>query len=370
MIPSFSAMGATIDVDGTNGVVAVDGKCSIVEAIENANGFGTNHNLYPGDCLPGSEGTDTLVLKNNVTLTSKYAPLGGGGDVDGFNGTPSITSKIIIDGENWTFARDNSGRLKCKLNESTDVVTEYRLIHIGGTGDLNVKNLNLTGGCADGAQYLQNSQGGAILNRGELSIENSTFRANQAGSVGGAISSDNSISSIMNTVISDNSALSGGGIFNEGTISSISNITLSTNTATAGPGGGITHYNGTITKITNSTFSGNIATSGDGAGGALYVGSGSTVTDISNNTFSNNLANHDAGGGHAVYQKGTGLITTLKNNTFFQNDYSSDTYVLSLQNVNFPSNLINNLFTGRSSGNVQYCSFVTAPNSSKNITNY
>jgi hypothetical protein len=74
VVPSFSAMGATIDVDGTSGVVAVDGKCSIVEAIENANGLGSNHDLYPGDCSSGSGGTDTLVLKNDVTLASKYAP--------------------------------------------------------------------------------------------------------------------------------------------------------------------------------------------------------------------------------------------------------------------------------------------------------
>lgn len=367
MIPSFSAVGATIDVDGTSGVVAVDGKCSLVEAIENANGFGTDHNLH-ADCSSGSEGTDTLVLKNDVTLTSKYAPPGGGGDADGFNGTPSITSKIIIDGGNWTLARNNNPA--CNIDQSTDVTTEYRLIHVAGTGDLKSQNLNLTGGCADGLVWFPNSRGGAILNRGKLSIDNSTFSANQAGSVGGAISSDNSISSIMNSVISGNSALSGGAIFNEGVISSISNSTLSTNTATAGPGGGITHFSGTISKIIKSTFTGNIATSGDGAGGALYVNGGSTVTDISNNTFSNNLANHNAGGGHAIYQHGSGIITTLKNNTFFQDDYSFDTYVLSFQGVTSQSNLINNLFTGRNSGNVNYCLFANSPNSRKNITNY
>ena len=61
---------AVITVDGTDSTIAVDGVCSLREAINNAN---SNSDTSGGDCVAGDDlpsGGDTIELTADVTLTS------------------------------------------------------------------------------------------------------------------------------------------------------------------------------------------------------------------------------------------------------------------------------------------------------------
>ncbi len=118
---------------------------------------------------------------------------------------------------------------------------------------------------------LSDPGGGAICNRGTLTINDSSF--------------------------SDNSTYSGSGgaIYNTGTLS-INNSTFSGNRADTGGNGGAIYNSGTLT-VKSSTFSANRADTG-GSGGAIYNSGTAHVLD---STFSGNSSRGGVGG--ALYLK-------------------------------------------------------------------
>src|SRR5215813_1834142 len=131
------ATAATITVTTSNPNIAADGQCSLVEAIVNANNDAAT---YP-DCAAGS-GSDTIVLpaNANVTLSAVFGNTYGqfGSPV----GLPPITSRITIEGNGATLARQGNapafGLIFVKGNAFGSP---------GGTrGDLTLRSLTLTGG--------------------------------------------------------------------------------------------------------------------------------------------------------------------------------------------------------------------------------
>ena len=94
---------ATITVTTNNPNIIADGQCSLIEAIVNANNDAAT---FP-DCAAGS-GADTIVLpaNANVTLSAVYAKTYGqfGNPV----GLPLITSRITIEGNGATIARQGN----------------------------------------------------------------------------------------------------------------------------------------------------------------------------------------------------------------------------------------------------------------------
>jgi parallel beta-helix repeat protein len=168
--------------------------------------------------------------------------------------------------------------------------------------------------------------GGAIQNRGQMTIVSSTITLNTASDFGGAIDNQGSLS-ITNNTLSGNTAYRGGGaIYDEGVLTISNGSTLNGNTALGnfgvnsnsgdGEGGGILiWYAGTGPNITlsNSTLSSNTAT---GSGGAIAIyGSSMTMTSCTVN-------------GNTAYVYGGGMyvdpaVLTIVGSTFTGNTASA-----------------------------------------------
>ena len=158
--------------------------------------------------------------------------------------------------------------------------------------------------------------GGALVNHGTATINNSTLDHNSAAS-GGGIWNDATLT-LNSTSLNDNSALQfGGGLSNSGT-ATLNNSIMSGNTVTQ-TGGAI--YGTGATTLNNSTLSGNSASIGGGL--ADNIG----TTTLNNSTLTGNSASN-AGGG--IYSFGTVHLnsSTLSGNSAanggggFYNDHS------------------------------------------------
>ena len=116
-----------------------------------------------------------------------------------------------------------------------------RVLHHAMAGDLEIGNVTITGGNAQGV-----ADGGGILNgNGDLRLQGSTIRGNAAGVDGGGLT-NYSTATLRNVTISGNATSNdGGGFYGAGGSStSMLNVTIALNTAdsdanASGDGGGI-----------------------------------------------------------------------------------------------------------------------------------
>ncbi len=296
---------ATFTVNTNVPGIVADGKCSLIEAIINANNNAVTHSdcVVPGDPDPTE---DHISLPSNMTFT--LAAINN--SVYGPNGLPLITSAITIEGNGSTITRKKS-------------VPKFRLMAVTSTGNLELDNLTLRGGSA--------YYGGAIYNAGEVTISNSTITGNTAyigggianagtaaingstlskntvkgdidnlhlyGGYGGGIANTGALN-ISNTTVSGNKALIGGAIVNAGNFT-ISDSDISKNVATTGAGLANNAGSAPTQTVTNSTISGNIAKLKSirangliyflgGLGGAVF--NYNSVLTIANSTISGNSA--------------------------------------------------------------------------------
>ncbi|HEY1269315.1 MAG TPA: right-handed parallel beta-helix repeat-containing protein [Candidatus Binatia bacterium] len=245
---SQNTQAATITVNTNIPRIAADGKCSLVEAIINANNDAATH----PDCTAGS-GADTIVLPaaSVHTVPAIYDNTYGAR-------LPAVRSQITIAG--------NHSRITRKKGKSVS-----RLLTVAASGDLTLQDVTMTGG----VQYF----GGAIFNYGNLNVSGSIISANIAFKGGGIANDVNATLVISNSSISGNSASRGGAIFNSGKLS-IDNSSFLQNKGYNGAG--VLNYGST--NIENSTISGNKA---GFRGGGLLIYGGSLAIDncvISKNT--------------------------------------------------------------------------------------
>jgi hypothetical protein len=170
-------------------------------------------------------------------------------------------------------------------------------------------NLDLEGvTMADSAQaiYLGRNYSGSCSS---LTVTNSAFRHNSAGSGGAIYNDDFCTTSIVGSIFTENAADHGGAIYNRYGTLTVTDSTFSGNHAYLGGalfnygtltstnatfaenaadyGGAIYNVWGTV-SLDHSTFSANRATTGDGQAGAVYNGYGRLT--ITGSTFSGNLA--------------------------------------------------------------------------------
>lgn len=266
------AAAATIKVTTNNpNINDGDRKCSLIEAIVNANDDARTFR----DCRAGS-GADTIVLpKKTITLTAAY-------DYSyGPTGLPVITSQITIQGNGAKIIRQQP-------SHENPVVPEFRLIAVSSSGDLTLKQVNLSGGYSQNEGNDYRGYGGAVFNNGNLTIIGSTISGNTAGGGGGLYNA--AYLAIANSTISENTATyAGGGIDNTGGTLTITNSMISGNKAEYFFGGGV--YNTGYLTIANSTISGNTGTI-DGGG---IDNTGGTVT-ITNSMISGNATEYTGGG--------------------------------------------------------------------------
>ena len=201
--------------------------------------------------------------------------------VDGNNGLPSITSEIIINGNGATVRR-STGAQKSAI----------RLFHVSQGGTLTLTEVTLLDGIAmepPNVTLLIENSGGAVFNRGSLTITNSLLTANRAAQKGGAVYNIGTMAINTSTLQNNEANLnnvpneSGGAILNAGT-AAITDSTISGNIASQS-GGGIGN-SGTMT-ISNSTISGNSTTLANIASGAAIMNSG--TLEIGYTTIANNI---------------------------------------------------------------------------------
>src|SRR5204863_12075 len=83
------------------------------------------------------------------------------------------------------------------------------------------------------------SIGGGILNNGTVSIRDSTFAHNSAGSDGGGLFNDGSTLNISHSIVANNSGGDGGRSISHTDTVNISNSTFAHNSAPSGRGGGL-----------------------------------------------------------------------------------------------------------------------------------
>ncbi|WP_238548950.1 DUF4347 domain-containing protein [Acaryochloris marina] len=239
----------------------------------------------------GNTETDTINLANNITLAAVDNA------TNGANGLPSITApeKLTINGMGNTLARDTTA-------------PDFRLIHVALGAELEVNDITLTGGIANSGG--QGDDGGAIHNRGTLTVNNSIITGNTAADDGGAISSFNTTANavtvtINNSTISGNTAMGNGG--------ALSNTSFTG----AGP-------NSTVMTVNNSTITGNNANVGGGIAQLGQNANNSAVVIVNNSTISGNTVVFGGGG---IYNRGQtsllGATITITNSTIVQNEVTN-----------------------------------------------
>jgi hypothetical protein len=324
---------ATIEVSpGTPPSINADGRCSLIEAIVNANRDARTHL----DCVAGS-GADTIILPEQSQQVLK-AP----------ENLPKIWSKIVIEGHDSTIRRNSSSHDyqnffsitaagDLTLNETTisGVTTGgyggavyFGINNAGGsvrlidssildaystglvtTGVATLDGSTVSGnGLAGGAQYF----GAGIANRngGSLVLRNSTVTGNKGFRVGGIHNDKDSTATLIDSVVSGNYASFpqglGGGISNRGSLDLVRS-TVSGNRAYYGAGG--IDNSGTAT-LARSTVSANTAKGGFGGGGINNWETG--ILTVTNSTVSGNRAVY--GGGLSNRGKLTIVSSTVTRN--------------------------------------------------------
>lgn len=265
------AYAASLAVNSSADTVAIDGFCTLREAIINAN----NDNQSGSTDCPAGSGADTITFAGNYTITLAGSEL------------PVVTTTIIINGNGVT-------NTVLQANVNPNVATN-RIFQVTDTGNLTLDNLTIRNGRCNGAcGGLFGGSGGGILNiGGVLTVTNSTLSNNSVRLFGGGISNYGTLT-VMNSTFSSNSAGSGGGISNEFGTLTMMNSVLSGNSAST-DGGTILNFS-TLT-VTSSTLFGNTAGT---AGGGIYNTSTGTLI-ITDSTLSGNSATDGAG----IYNTGT-----------------------------------------------------------------
>lgn len=220
--------------------------------------------------ISGNSGAGSLrqVISNSLVADYiTFAPGLSGGSIT-LSNEIVLTNSLTIDGSS----------LPAGLTVSGGNVS--RIFSVASGQTVFVSDLRFTGG--NGVGTTANGNGGAILNRGALTLTRCTLLGNSSGIAGGAIdnSSLGSVLTLMNCTLSGNRASTFGGAINSssGTLM-FTNCTLAENSAAAG--GGIFSQGGPL-ALTHCTVAGNYA-SGFGGGGGFYVPSSTSL--IANNTI-------------------------------------------------------------------------------------
>ncbi len=207
---------ADIEVAAGMVEVAEDGQCSLIEALENANGDAEHDDCMAGDdgldtVLPASGSVYTLTVAHNVVEDPSSSPCLGLSQ----NGLPVITSPVTVRGQGATIERSKAVG-----------TPEFRMFQIEASGELTVERLTLRHGRALLRSDGTGTHGGAICNAGgELRVRDSVLSDNSAAGNGGGI--DNTgVATVSGSTLSDNSTGGrGGGIRNTGTLT-MDNSTL------------------------------------------------------------------------------------------------------------------------------------------------
>lgn len=261
-------------------------------------------NGTPGSCTAAAYGAATAT-SGSVTFNCGPNPV-----------TIVLSGTVLVDA--GTYQIDGGGLVTL----DADNALQQFFVLGGATLDLRhitVKNGSFGSGGAiatqanatvqiEGVTFVGNTSvglgndGGAILNKGLLTINGAQFITNAAADGGGAVYNDGGSVVIRNSTFDRNSAVRGGALFNAGGSMTVdSSLVVSNVVAAGGLGGGVfaigdVAETDTVT-LTNTTLTANVADTG----GALFT-AGTTQVALLNTTIYANYA-YIAGG---VWNNGSG----------------------------------------------------------------
>ncbi|QHN08731.1 pseudomurein-binding repeat-containing protein [Methanothermobacter sp. THM-2] len=175
-----------------------------------------------------------------------------------------------------------------------------RAFNVSSGAVLALRNLTLRNGSAP--------EGGAVMNHGELHVENCVLSCNTAAG-GGAICSDGTVK-LTESYLMENSAEDGGAVYSKG-ILEVTESTFNGNEA-SGCGGSIYSARNSSLNIRDSSFALGHAENG----GGIYTG-GDTL--ICNSTIALNTANIHGGGLCVWAADGTEVMVTVTRSVFIYN---------------------------------------------------
>ncbi|GAB4521984.1 MAG: hypothetical protein OHK0046_33990 [Anaerolineae bacterium] len=241
-------------------------RTALVNAVNTANTTNGNDTInLPANC------TYVLTTFLNITDTTGSLTINGG-DVN----------RPVIDGNNSTF-----------------------LFQVQPNAELKIDSVNLT----DGQAFSGN--GGAIINQGEVTLNDLVLNSHQSGTNGGGIYNNGGTLTITKVSLEANSASDyGGGIYNNGGTVTLDSATTFTSNSAVKSGGAIYNTAGGEVTVEATTFTSNTSD----YGGAIFNGEESTLTVLTS-SFNTNTVDFEGGGG-AIYNEGTASITS---GTFTQN---------------------------------------------------
>ncbi len=220
----------------------------------------------------------------------------------------------------------------------TSAVASGNVITVNGTLTItdtsNVQTGTITGANNTGS-------GGAIINKGRLTVSGGTISGNRAQEAGAVLNAAGSVLTISGGTFENNTAstFGGGAIVNHGTVS-MSGGLIQNNTAVKN-GGGI-WSDGTLT-VTNGSFANNTA---QADGGAVYITGDGSVSEISGGTITGNTADQSAG---AVYM--IGGTTTISGGTITGNTAKAHGGALYVAGNSTVLNLFGGTITGNTAAN-------------------
>lgn len=290
---------ATMEVVDGEVAISDNGRCSLIEAIENAND--TSDGIAHDDCVAGDPaGADVISLPQGGRFILEEA-------VEQYNlsllGLPWIASPVTISGNGSSISNGSSYDLVSLAVAASGDLT-FSQLHLDGSSD-GVYNLGGKVTMRDSTiafAYEEYFVGGTgFLNGGEATIEGSAIFANDG-------------TGVWNTgkLTLQDSSVSGNwlGVYNSGEIE-ISGSTINGNY----DGGGVYNWNGLMT-ITESVISGNF---GGGLFNRVYTfpydPSETASVTISYSVISDNEANSGGGGIYNSHGDVTIIATTINSNS-------------------------------------------------------
>jgi hypothetical protein len=260
--------GGNIIGDTTVAELAVNGKCSLRQAVQSAN-------LHaPVDTCAGHAGPNTIVMPAGTFALTIHKT----GPNDNTSGGLNLTSDITL------------GPNPCAGFCFSTVITggpgwDDQIIRVSNNALVTLTGLTIQGGNS------ADDGGGVQADGSTLVITGTVLYANRANDKGGGLYSNNSNTTIINSAIYSNSSKAGGGWYGLSAKLVLQRSTVMSNSAPYYGGGGIAISSGAALTVTRSSLIGNAANS---AGGGLSAFS--SRASLSNTTVSGNSTESDGGG--------------------------------------------------------------------------
>jgi uncharacterized repeat protein (TIGR01451 family)/CSLREA domain-containing protein len=319
-VPAVPARAATISVTTTLDDNALNGNCTLREAV-----IAANNDTDVDACIGVGPYGDDLIVIPAGTYTLSVGPAGeefaAGGDLD-LRETVTIqgagaASTIIQAGTGPGLGIDRI----FQAWGGTSVINDVTLRHgtsstSGGAINIQCSAVELNDSIVEANRTGDRGAGIALeACAGNLMVRGSLIRNNTATSHGGGIAQASDTSSSVaitnSTIRANTSGSAGGGIQSFSTLT-IAGSTISGNFAPIA-GGGIIHTAQTLT-MTDSTVSGNRS---NGGGGGLDLAGSGGIAHLNNVTIADNTADEDGDGsedgatparGGGVLQRGPGTV--------------------------------------------------------------